>query len=255
MCMSAPSGKPEAPCLSPLEPQGSRTMSNDGIRGGCPFTSAPSGGNEKASVRRTARCLRRAVPPRLQRAHSAAVSRTLRTLPSFRRARRVAAYLAADGELDLSPIIGDLRTRGRHCYLPVLRKARRGLLWFAEYRAGASLRPNRFGIPEPLFTTRTLVHPWALDLALLPLVAFDPSCRRLGMGGGFYDRSFAYRRHRRAWRRPLLIGVAHECQRVDRLPDSPWDIRLDAVVTEAGYYGCGSQWDDQLDPFTPANRR
>jgi 5-formyltetrahydrofolate cyclo-ligase len=77
---------------------------------------------------------------------------------------------------------------------------------------------------------------WTLDLMLVPLVGFDGACNRIGMGGGFYDRTLAYLRRRRHWRRPRLIGIAHECQRVDRIDPRPWDIPLDAVVTEQGVY-------------------
>jgi len=74
----------------------------------------------------------------------------------------------------------------------------------------------------------------ALDIALVPLVAFDDYGRRLGMGGGYYDRTFAYLRHREHWRRPKLIGVAFEFQRVAELPAQPWDVPLDGIITEKG---------------------
>jgi 5-formyltetrahydrofolate cyclo-ligase len=70
----------------------------------------------------------------------------------------------------------------------------------------------------------------------MPLVGFDANCNRLGMGGGFYDRTLAYLRLRRCWRRPLLIGIAHECQRVERLETNTWDVPLDLVVTEERIY-------------------
>jgi len=98
------------------------------------------------------------------------------------------------------------------------------------------LLPNRFGIPEPPLKHRHIRMPWGLELILLPLVAFDSDCNRLGMGGGFYDRTLAYLRHRCCWRRPRLIGVAHECQRVEGLPVNEWDVALDAVITERRVY-------------------
>ena len=78
--------------------------------------------------------------------------------------------------------------------------------------------------------------PWGLDLILLPLVGFDLKGNRLGMGGGYYDRTLSYLRHRRFWIKPRLVGVAHECQKVDSLIARPWDIPLDAVVTETAFY-------------------
>lgn len=96
------------------------------------------------------------------------------------------------------------------------------------------LRPNRFGIPEPAGTT--VFRARQLDLLLMPLVGFDTAGHRLGMGGGFYDATLAYMRQRRHWRKPRLIGVAFECQRVTALPHDPWDMPLDAVLTEKRLY-------------------
>ena len=98
------------------------------------------------------------------------------------------------------------------------------------------MRPNRFGIPEPSRRNRRLRLAWTLDLLLVPLVGFDTECHRLGMGGGYYDRTLSYLSHRDHWRRPRLIGLAHECQRVAALPVRPWDIPLDFVVTERQVY-------------------
>ncbi len=125
---------------------------------------------------------------------------------------------------------------GRRWYLPVLHPFRPGRLWFARYRPVDPMRPNRFGIQEPQRRGRQLCPAHGLDLVLLPLVGFDTHCNRIGMGGGFYDRSFAFLLRRRYWRRPLLIGLAHECQRVDAIERQPWDVPLDAVVTERGIY-------------------
>lgn len=92
---------------------------------------------------------------------------------------------------------------------------------------------NRFGIPEPDRNAKRLPSR-LLSVVLLPLVGFDSDGNRLGMGGGFYDRTFGYAIHSSA-RRPRLIGVAYECQRsADGLPRRPWDVPLDGVVTEAG---------------------
>ena len=91
---------------------------------------------------------------------------------------------------------------------------------------------NRFGIQEPACSPRHWVRAWQLDLILLPLVAFDESGNRLGMGGGFYDRSLAYRQSRTHSRRPRLIGLAHELQRVEQLATNSWDIPLDMIATE-----------------------
>lgn len=154
----------------------------------------------------------------------------------LRHARRTALYRAADGELDPWLLMDRLPRRGRRWYLPVLHPFIAGRLWFVRYRPLDPTRRNRFGIAEPARRGRQLYPARALDLVLLPLVGFDARCNRIGMGKGYYDRSFAFLRARRHWSRPLLVGLAHECQRVDVIEPRPWDVPLDAVVTERRLY-------------------
>jgi len=141
----------------------------------------------------------------------------------------VAGYLAADGEIDPGRTLALARRMGKQTVLPVLRGS---ALVFAVHGPGVALEPNRFGIAEPVGTAHR--HARAIDLVLVPLVGFDDRGNRLGMGGGFYDRTFAYLRARHRWRRPHLVGVAHPEQRVDALESQPWDVPLTAVVTPAG---------------------
>jgi 5-formyltetrahydrofolate cyclo-ligase len=148
----------------------------------------------------------------------------------------VGAYWSADGEIDPLPLLRLAHARHKRCFLPVLRPHPHRKLWFLEYSPGDPLRKNRFGIHEPRLRNRRIRLPWALDLLLVPLVGFDAGCNRLGMGGGYYDSTLAYLRLRQRWHRPLLVGIAHECQRVDRIDARPWDIPLEAVVTEQWVY-------------------
>lgn len=150
----------------------------------------------------------------------------------FRSARSIAAYFPVRGEADPSLVIEHALALGKRVYLPVL--SRRGDLCFAPLDADTPLRRNRLGIPEPDVQPRMLARPRDLDLVLTPLVAFDRSGTRLGMGGGYYDRSFAYLRHRLHWRRPRLIGYAYGFQEVPALERAEWDVPLSGVVTEQG---------------------
>ena len=147
--------------------------------------------------------------------------------------RHIATYLAADGEIDPWPLTHKLWSSGKTLYLPVLAPFSRQRLWFARYTPGDALAANRYGIPEPV--VRELIKPWALDLILTPLVAFDTTGHRIGMGGGYYDRSFAFRKDP-ARRTPVLIGVAHELQKVDHIEPESWDVRLDRIVTDRDVY-------------------
>jgi 5-formyltetrahydrofolate cyclo-ligase len=191
-------------------------------------------------LRKTLRARRRALGERPQRDHACRVSHLLRCELAYMHARRIAAYWPTDGELDPRPLLNDALARGKAAYLPVLGRrigARPAVkLRFVRWTTGETLRPNRFGIPEPTRRGRHIRPARQLDLILLPLVGFDSACNRIGMGGGYYDRTLAYLRLRRYWRRPRLIGVAHECQRVEKIEPRPWDIPLDAVVTERRIY-------------------
>lgn len=126
-------------------------------------------------------------------------------------------------------------------YLPVLSRLAADHLWFAQASSGMELKTNHFGIPEPVVKTAELIRAHRLDLVLLPLVAFDAHGNRLGRGGGFYDRSLEFLRHRRYWKKPHLIGLAYEFQRLERVPTDDWDVLLDGVVTERGVYMIGSK--------------
>jgi len=186
------------------------------------------------------------------------VTRRLRSSLLLQRSCRIAVYLSEDGELDLDPLIVCARRYGKRIFLPVLRARPDRALWFCEHRSGESLRENRFGIAEPDLRRRPPVRPWGLDLILMPLVGFDATGNRLGMGGGFYDRTLAYLNRRAHWRRPVLLGVAHECQRLERLDQHPWDIPLNGVITEEGLYWQGKDPSDSgrdSRPPGPANRR
>jgi 5-formyltetrahydrofolate cyclo-ligase len=128
---------------------------------------------------------------------------------------------------------------GKRCYLPVLHPFAGPALWFCEWRPGDPLVPNRFAIPEPIVTRRTLRTARELDFLLVPLVAFDNAGSRLGMGGGYYDRTLAYLRLRDHWRRPRVVGLAHSFQRVESLPRNAWDVPVDAVATERALHRVG----------------
>lgn len=190
--------------------------------------------DQRQALRRELRRRRRTLSPREQQRAAHALCQQLRRLPEVQRAQRVALYLPNDGEIDATPLIRWLQRRGAKVYLPVLRPLSDNRLWFVHYHADTPMLANRFGIREP--HTRHGAHrarrvpPWVLDLVLLPLVGFDDQGNRMGMGGGFYDRSFAFVRHRRP--HPRLIGVAHECQHVERLPIAAWDVPLDAIVSD-----------------------
>lgn len=156
----------------------------------------------------------------------------------YRNSRHVAVYMAADGEVDLTPLMVHAWNMGKTIYLPVLNGPHAQSLFFAEYNEGDVLGLNRFRIPEPVVAARDRIKAQQLDMVLTPLVAFDAQGNRLGMGAGYYDRTFAFLKQRKYWIRPYLFGVAYAFQRVAQLEYQAWDVPLHAIVTEDELIQC-----------------
>jgi len=152
----------------------------------------------------------------------------------IKNSRHIAAYLTSDGEIDPLPLIQRLWKLGKKLYLPVLAPFAERKLWFARFEPGDRLVFNRYGIPEP--ERRRLIKPCELDLVFTPLVAFDSNGHRLGMGGAYYDHSFAFLGKRMRLYKPKLIGLAYEFQKQAAIHVNHWDIPLHAVVTETTIY-------------------
>lgn len=185
--------------------------------------------DSRQALRKELRARRNALSATEQEAASAWALRHLMKLPQFLRAQHIALYIAADGELNPHTIAQQLWKMGKQTYLPALHATRAGELWFLEYTAATPLQPNRFGIPEPDHRQARKLPAKLLDAVLLPLVGFDRKGGRLGMGGGFYDRTFAFHKGKKT--KPYLLGLAHACQEVESLEMADWDIPLFAVVT------------------------
>ncbi len=187
----------------------------------------------RGALRRDLRARRRALDATARRRAARGLARAVARHPYYVRAQSLATYLARDGEIDPGELVVRAWASGRHCYLPVLIDRPWPHLRFAPHTPATRFVPNRFGIPEPDVPRRALLPARALDLLLLPLVAFDADGNRLGMGGGYFDRTLAYQRHR-VWRRPRLLGVGYAFQQVAGLDAASWDVPLHGVVTERG---------------------
>ena len=160
----------------------------------------------------------------------------LGTHPRYLKARHIGAYIGSNHEVDPMPLVHGTTRTGKHFYLPVLHPFRHGRLLFCRWKPGDPLHENRFGIPEPVPTGGNILPVRHLDLVIMPLLGFDPELNRLGMGGGYYDRSLAFRNRHRFARRPFLLGLAFEVQRIDHLEQQPWDVNVDAIITEGAIY-------------------
>jgi 5-formyltetrahydrofolate cyclo-ligase len=179
--------------------------------------------------RRLLRERRRAATPAERMAAAEAVAAALLAHPMFPASGYVAGYWAMQGEVPLHLLQMRL-PEGRSWCLPCVQAG--GLLAFAPWRPGDPLVANRYGIPEPDLEPASLLPPEAMALVVLPLVGFTADGQRLGMGGGYYDRSFAFRNHAPA--PPWLVGAGYSFQQLDSLEAQAWDVRLDAIATEHG---------------------
>jgi len=182
------------------------------------------------TLRRQLRQRRQSLDRSTQHQASFLIARHLQNHLPYRRAHRIGIYWPTNGEVDLLPLTQDV---SKKFFLPVLQERVRpwmgkGLL-FGKF--DQRLQPNRYGIPEP--QSGELVQAAQLDLVLVPLVGFDRSGHRLGMGGGYYDRALC---NVPKWRAIPKIGVGHSIQEVSAISPRSWDFRLDGVVTETEFF-------------------
>ncbi|HVN99669.1 MAG TPA: 5-formyltetrahydrofolate cyclo-ligase [Steroidobacteraceae bacterium] len=185
----------------------------------------------RRTLRRELRARRAAQPPAARRAAERLICARLARAPWFRAGLDVALYLSRDAEVDTAPLLALARRRGCRVFLPRITDyaAHRMLMVPA---AGAQRLLGRYRIAEPRGGARRPAAAFAI--VLMPLVGFDGAGNRLGNGAGYYDRFLANRRGRHG--KPLLIGIAYECQRLEALAPGVHDVPLDAVITERGLH-------------------
>ncbi|BCN93641.1 5-formyltetrahydrofolate cyclo-ligase [Thiomicrorhabdus immobilis] len=159
----------------------------------------------------------------------------LQTETAFQTPQKIALFLSQDGELSTQETIEYLWQKTHHqVYLPVLETRDEWHMAFVHYTAQSTMIKNQFGILEPAAPHEDHLSGEKIDWVFMPLVGFDLKGNRLGMGGGYYDRTFAFKLNN-----PIettkLIGWAHQCQQVENLPAEDWDVPLDGILTEQGY--------------------
>ncbi|RJX70515.1 5-formyltetrahydrofolate cyclo-ligase [Vibrio sinensis] len=170
-------------------------------------------------------------------------------LPEFNTSQHIALYLSVDGELNTTPLIQWLWQQGKQTYLPVIHPFSKGHLLFLNYTSTTPMTSNRYGILEPKLSKNEIRPINTLDLICTPLVGFDDRGHRLGMGGGYYDRTL------QPWFTkgcgPKPIGLAHDCQHTKRLPIESWDVPLPKIVTPSQIW----QWESTNNPAIIPRKR
>jgi 5-formyltetrahydrofolate cyclo-ligase len=189
---------------------------------------------ERKALRKKIRAARKALPEQERKLAARRVARVIANGFHLYPGQRVAIYSPLPDELDTAPLLELLRRHRCKVYLPRLVDLRARRMRF--FPVSPSMRPNHLGILEP--EGAASLHGRWLNLVLVPLVGFDLTGMRLGMGAGYYDRAFAFRRSRQTWRGPKLIGIAYAFQRIDRIEAAAHDVRLDAIATDEGVLQC-----------------
>ena len=189
----------------------------------------------RQDIRKHVRNLRREISDEQQQLAAVQAADHALNFAPIQQAQHIALFLSVDGESNTRPLIAKLWQRKQQVYLPVLHPFSTGQLLFLRYDEKTELKINRLRIPEPPLDIRQVITLDQLDLMMVPLVAFDQHGQRLGMGGGFYDRTL------QNWRQHgfLPVGLAHDCQQVDSLPVAEWDVPLPAVMTPSKLW----QWE------------
>ena len=185
----------------------------------------------KSQLRQLMRRRRQALSRGERARASRALCKRLRRLPFFTNSRNIGIYLPNDGEIDVTLVISN--TGAKQFYLPILPPRGQRRLWFGLYEPDTKLIPDRYGILEP--ATKRRIRAESLDLVLVPLVAFDYSGGRIGMGGGFYDASLSFMKGTRRTRSINTVGAAFQFQNVDFIPREDWDIPLMGVITDESF--------------------
>ncbi|TRX54586.1 5-formyltetrahydrofolate cyclo-ligase [Thalassomonas sp. M1454] len=159
--------------------------------------------------------------------------------PSIINAQTISVYLANDGEISLEPFIQWCWQQNKKVYLPVIHPFSSGHLLFLHYQQTTTLVANKYNILEPKLAVTNVLPFNQLDVLIAPLVAFDAQGNRLGMGGGFYDRTLSSWHNQKILSEQVHlspIGVAHDCQLLTAIPSQHWDIPLPQIITATKHY-------------------
>jgi 5-formyltetrahydrofolate cyclo-ligase len=182
----------------------------------------------KIAMRNDARAARAALSLQEREKASKKIVDTVVRSSWFRRNSLIACYLPMPEEVDTWPLIDRAWRMKKRVFAPIIEK--NFTMRFRELNPESTLVLNQYGLPEP--EDGEIIAPRALDVVITPVVAYDDNCNRIGMGGGYFDRTFSFLKHRKFLFHPKLIGLAFTCQRVDKIAPNPWDIRIFSIIDE-----------------------
>ena len=223
--------KPKDGLTDFLGPSGSRTTTRSGTLG--PFFKTILSNRMKSTqqtlrnqLRQQIRKTRANLTALQQQQAEDSITQQALALIEAQNAQHIALYVSFDGEISTEKLIKTLWAQDKHVYLPVLHPFNPNHLLFLRYLPDTPMLKNKFGIWEPKLNVQNVLPLDELDILFTPLVAFDKQGNRLGMGGGFYDRTL------QNWQNSSFIpvGLAHQCQQVEQLPTEAWDVPLHRIL-------------------------
>jgi 5-formyltetrahydrofolate cyclo-ligase len=180
------------------------------------------------ALRNSIKQVRSKISEAYQKTSSHQICHHVSMLDQYKKAKHLALYSAINREIDLNNLWNSAPLQEKLCYFPVLNKDY--TLSFLPATPHTPFQINQFGILEPEVSLDKAIPIEELDIIILPLVAFDFRCTRLGMGAGYYDRTLKNKI------KASLFGVGYQFQRVDFINPQPWDVPMDAVITQKAIY-------------------
>ncbi len=194
---------------------------------------------QKNDIRQKIRKIRQQIQGTEAQQASENIAKNLASQISYTNANKIASFISFDGETNTQPLNQMLLKEKSLYYLPKIKPTKPNRLWFMPYKGQETLKNNCFGIPEVDLGVGECAPLSSLGIILIPLVAFDNNGNRVGMGKGYYDASLSYLvndEEGEFFKRPLFVGIAYEQQKVDEIPTTPYDVKLDMVLTQTRSY-------------------
>ena len=193
----------------------------------------------KQQLRKKLKILRRNASKSFAEQASSSLAKQLNKLRVYRSSQNIALYLPFYSEFPTASILKRNSQLKKNSFVPRISSFNHHKMQFVEFNTNTgNLKKNILGIEEPQEHSTKLhtINANALDIIFMPLLGFDTQGRRLGMGGGYYDRALAFKRSLKSIKKPYLIGLAYEAQRLEEIKSEPWDVPLDAIITEQNCY-------------------
>lgn len=184
--------------------------------------------SEKGRLRKLALSNRDSLSLLEREQYSAAILNKLMSLPQIQAAKVIMCYRSFRSEVDTAKIVENFLLSGKVLCFPVCEKG--GIMHSYCPNDEAAWKKSPMGIMEPDRENSRLIAPEDIELVICPLLAFDAKRRRLGYGGGYYDRYLP------KCKNALRVGVAFEKQRLQQVPTDEHDLNMDIIVTEKNIY-------------------